>query len=116
MMRHTKALKLLQSGIPLITFKDILGNADVKSFEVYVQIELDMKRKALEHADTPSSNRNPERQIPPDLPPKSWNHCNGLKLCCVMPMVFVNSQFVYHNFFLTIIQEFLTAELQNTGK
>ena len=37
-LRHTKAMHLLQSGVPLITIKDILGHADVKSTEIYVQL------------------------------------------------------------------------------
>jgi hypothetical protein len=39
-LRHTKAMHLVQSGVPLITIKDILGHADVKSTEIYVQIDL----------------------------------------------------------------------------
>ena len=53
-LRHTKAMHLLQSGVPLITIKDILGHADVKSTEVYVQIDLEMKREALNLAGTPT--------------------------------------------------------------
>lgn len=66
-LRHTKAMHLLQSGLPLITIKDILGHADVKSTEVYVQIDLEMKRKALEHIGTPSRVRKSARHITPDL-------------------------------------------------
>jgi len=33
--RHTKAIHLLQAGIPLVTIKDILGHADVRSTEIY---------------------------------------------------------------------------------
>ncbi len=47
-LRHTKAMHLLQSGVPIITIKDVLGHADVKSTEVYVQTDLEAKRKALE--------------------------------------------------------------------
>jgi len=46
-LRHTKGMHLLQAGVPLITIKDFLGHADVKSTEVYVQIDLTMKREAL---------------------------------------------------------------------
>jgi len=60
-------MHLLQSGLPLITIKDILGHADVKSTEVYVQIDLEMKRKALELAGTPSNASKPKRHIPLDL-------------------------------------------------
>ncbi len=66
-LRHTKAMHLLQSGLPLITIKDILGHADVKSTEVYVQIDLEMKRKALEHTGTLSRVRKSARHITPDL-------------------------------------------------
>ena len=40
-LRHTKAMHLLQSGVPVITIKDVLGHADVKSTEVYVQTDLE---------------------------------------------------------------------------
>src|SRR5207247_5575853 len=53
--RHTKAMHLLQAGIPLITIKDFLGHADVKSTEVYVQIDVGMKRDALALAGSPTS-------------------------------------------------------------
>lgn len=52
-LRHTKAMHLLQSGVPLVTIKDFLGHADLKSTEVYVQLDLEMKRRALEAAGTP---------------------------------------------------------------
>jgi site-specific recombinase XerD len=39
-LRHTKAMHLLQAGVPLVTIKDFLGHADMKSTEVYVQIDL----------------------------------------------------------------------------
>jgi site-specific recombinase XerC len=47
-------MHLLQSGVPLITIKDVLGHADIKSTEVYVQADLEMKRKALQSVGTPS--------------------------------------------------------------
>ncbi len=66
-LRHTKAMHLLQSGLPLITIKDILGHADIKSTEVYVQADLEMKQKALELVGTPSKVRKPKASISPDL-------------------------------------------------
>ena len=66
MARHTKAMHLLQAGVPLVTIKDFLGHADVKSTEIYVQIDLEMKRKALMATDTPRGARRRSR-IPPDL-------------------------------------------------
>lgn len=65
--RHTKAMHLLQSGVPLITIKDILGHADVKSTEVYVQVDLEMKRDALMRAGTPTSVSSRRPRLPKDL-------------------------------------------------
>lgn len=66
-LRHTKAMHLLQSGIPLITIKDILGHADVKSTEIYVQIDLEMKRDALNRAGTPTRALRKPRRVPKNL-------------------------------------------------
>jgi site-specific recombinase XerD len=65
-LRHTKAMHLLQSGVPLVTIKDILGHADVKSTEVYVQIDLEAKRDALARAGTPTCVPKRSR-VPKDL-------------------------------------------------
>jgi len=46
-LRHTKAMHLLQSGVPLVTVKDVLGHADLQSTEVYAQADLEMKQDAL---------------------------------------------------------------------
>jgi integrase/recombinase XerD len=66
-LRHTKAMHLLQSGVPIITIKDVLGHADVKSTEVYVQTDLEAKRKALEQAGPASKDARRSRKIAPDL-------------------------------------------------
>ena len=66
-LRHTKAMHLLQSGVPLITIKDILGHVDVKSTEIYVQIDLEMKRQALMQAGTPTSAAPKRSRLPNDL-------------------------------------------------
>ena len=58
-MRHTKAMHLLQSGVPLVMVKDFLGHADLKSTEVYVQADLEMKRKALDSANGPQPTQAP---------------------------------------------------------
>jgi site-specific recombinase XerD len=66
-LRHTKAMHLLQSGVPLITIKDILGHVDVKSTEVYVQIDLEMKRQALALAGSPASTSPKRPRLSNDL-------------------------------------------------
>ena len=66
-LRHTKAMHLLQSGVPLVTIKDILGHADVKSTEIYVKIDLEMKRAALNTAGTPTAAPSKPSRLPKDL-------------------------------------------------
>ena len=66
-LRHTKAMHLLQSGVPIITIKDVLGHADVKSTEVYVQTDLEAKRKALEQGGEASKDVQQSRELAPDL-------------------------------------------------
>lgn len=65
--RHSKAMHLLQAGVPLVTIKDILGHVDVKSTEVYIQIDLDMKREALTQAGTPTCAISKRGRLPKDL-------------------------------------------------
>jgi integrase len=66
-MGHTKAMHLLQSGVPLVMVKDFLGHADMKSTEVYVQADLEIKRKALESANGPQTTQPAEPQLSPGL-------------------------------------------------
>ena len=66
-LRHTKAMHLLQSGVPLVTIKDFLGHADLKSTEVYVQIDLETKRRALESAGSPCRVGRAHPRLPPSL-------------------------------------------------
>jgi integrase/recombinase XerD len=66
-MRHTKAMHLLQSGVPLVMVKDFLGHVDLKSTEVYVQADLEMKRKALALANGPHSTSPPKVRLAPSL-------------------------------------------------
>ncbi len=66
-MRHTKAMHLLESGISPVTIKDILGHVDVKTLEVYVEANLEMKRKAIESTPSPVKTGPPVPQHEPDL-------------------------------------------------
>ncbi len=49
-LRHTKAMHLLQSGINIVYIRDILGHVDLKTTEIYARADTEMKRKALEQA------------------------------------------------------------------
>jgi site-specific recombinase XerD len=51
--RHTKAMHLLQAGVSPVTIKDFLGHAHLKTLEVYVEADLEMKRRALESTPSP---------------------------------------------------------------
>jgi len=57
-MRHTKAMLLLQAGVNLIYIRDLLGHVDISTTEIYARADTEMKRKALEKAypklDTPN--------------------------------------------------------------
>lgn len=65
-LRHTKAMHLLQSGVSLVSIKDILGHAQLKSTEIYVQTDLEGKRQAFERAGTPAESRV-KPALKPDL-------------------------------------------------
>ena len=66
-MRHTKGMHLLQSGVPIVMVKDFLGHADLKSTDIYVQADLEMKRKALELTNGPYPKRPPKPRLSPSL-------------------------------------------------
>jgi len=66
-LRHTKAMHLLQSGVPLVMVKDFLGHVDMKTTEVYVHADLEMKRKALDLANGPHATQAPQSQLPSSL-------------------------------------------------
>jgi len=49
-MRHSKAMHLLQSDVPLIYIRDILGHSSVVTTEVYARVDGKRKREAIEAA------------------------------------------------------------------
>lgn len=52
-LRHTTAMHLLQSGNELNVIKSWLGHADINTTHIYVEIDLEMKRKALDACRQP---------------------------------------------------------------
>ena len=50
MLRHSKAVHLLQAGVNLIYIRDFLGHSDIKTTEIYARADSELKRKALENA------------------------------------------------------------------
>jgi site-specific recombinase XerD len=47
-LRHTKGMHLLQSGVSMEIIRDFLGHVNVTTTQVYARANLEMKRKALE--------------------------------------------------------------------
>ena len=50
MLRHSKAMHLLENGVNLIYIRDILGHASVVTTEIYAKAKPEMKRQAIEAA------------------------------------------------------------------
>ena len=48
-LRHTKAMHLLQSGVNIVYIRDILGHVDLKTTETYARADTEMKRKAMQN-------------------------------------------------------------------
>ena len=67
-LRHSKAVHLLRSGVPLIYIRDFLGHASVTTTEIYAKVDAEQKRKALEGA-----YEVPSQGIVPD-----WENDRGL--------------------------------------
>jgi site-specific recombinase XerD len=49
-VRHSKAMHLLQAGVNLVYIRDILGHVSVKTTEIYARTDSQKKREALESA------------------------------------------------------------------
>lgn len=49
MLRHSKAMHLLQAGVNLIYIRDFLGHVDIKTTEIYARADTEMQRKAVEN-------------------------------------------------------------------
>lgn len=67
-LRHSKAMHLYESGIPLPYIRDILGHVDLATTEIYARASTEAKRRALETAYP---------DITPDGLPE-WNQDAGL--------------------------------------
>lgn len=51
-LRHSKAMHLLQSGVNLIYIRDFLGHTSISTTEIYARADSKLKREALENAYT----------------------------------------------------------------
>ncbi len=67
-LRHTKAMHLLQADVNLVYIRDLLGHAHISTTEIYARADSEIKRKVLETAST--------NAVVPDLPP--WKNDKDL--------------------------------------
>jgi len=49
-LRHSKAMHLLQAGVNMIYIRDFLGHVHVETTEVYAKADTEMRRKSIESA------------------------------------------------------------------
>lgn len=49
-VRHSKAMHLLQAGVPLIYIRDFLGHSQIRTTEIYAKADSEAKRNALANA------------------------------------------------------------------
>lgn len=66
-LRHTKAMHLLQAGVNIVYIRDILGHSSIDTTDIYARADAEMKRKAIEKLAT---------QVTPDIP--DWRSDNAL--------------------------------------
>ena len=50
-MRHTRAMHLYQSGMPMVLLSQYLGHAQVETTMIYAHADTEMKRAAIQKAD-----------------------------------------------------------------
>ena len=60
-------MHLLQSGNDITTVKDWMGHADVNTTHGYVEIDMKMKRKALDAWQPPQAAKKRPRWLNPDI-------------------------------------------------
>lgn len=69
-LRHTRAIHMIEADIPLVYIRDILGHSSINTTEIYARINIDTKRRALENIYDINSNFNKNNN--------SWNNNSQL--------------------------------------
>ncbi|MDE7326045.1 MAG: site-specific integrase [Lachnospiraceae bacterium] len=60
MLRHTRAMHLYQDGVPLPLISEFLGHAQIETTKVYAYADTEMKRKAIQKANSTIPGTVPE--------------------------------------------------------
>ena len=63
-IRHTTAMHLLRSGNDINMISYWLGHADINTTHIYIELDMDMKRKMLEKAESPRIKKKVPWQKP----------------------------------------------------
>ena len=63
MLRHTRAMHLYQDGVPLALISQFLGHSQIETTKVYAYADTEMKRKAIQKANS---------MIPDTVPEPIW--------------------------------------------
>lgn len=66
-LRHSKAMHLLQAGVNIVYIRDILGHSSIDTTDIYARADAEMKRKAIDKLAA---------QVTPDIP--DWRSDNAL--------------------------------------
>ena len=68
-LRHTKAMHLVQAHVNLIYIRDLLGHTDVATTEIYARADAEVKRAALAqaYATSPAEDARPRWEDDPGL-------------------------------------------------
>ena len=61
--RHSTALRLIETGSDIVTVRDWLGHADIRTTSQYLEISVERKRQALERVPPPSGGDHREEPI-----------------------------------------------------
>lgn len=70
--RHSTAMHLLQSGVDLSVIKSWLGHVDISTTHGYVEIDMNMKRKALEKVGSDGKGAGLEKFLKQNKDVISW--------------------------------------------
>jgi site-specific recombinase XerD len=56
-IRHTTAVHLLRAGVDINTIRAWLGHVSLNTTNIYAEVDLEMKAKALAHCEIPPSEQ-----------------------------------------------------------
>jgi integrase/recombinase XerD len=84
-LRHTTAMHLLRSGNDINMVSYWLGHADINTTHIYLEIDMEMKRRMIEKVDAPIFNNRPSWHKPGII---EWLNTlgSGSGLCEVNPL------------------------------